>query len=522
MSLPRGWVRSTLQECSQAIQYGLTCTSSRNGHGYLYVRITDIQDGQIKWENVPFADERGAKVSAYELAAGDILFARTGGTVGKSFLVDALKSPAVFASYLIRLRCNQAIILPQFAALFLQSPDYWRQIFEGATGTGQPNFNGTKLANLSLPLPPLTEQRRIVAKLDALLARLARARAELDRIPTLAENLRLGGLRAIFHFRGDANELPTGWSFKRVDEIGDVQLGRQRSPKDHDGPHMRPYVRAANVTWTGWDLSDVKEMNFSPAEFETFRLVRGDVVLNEGSGSAKEVGKPVVWNDEIENACFQNTLVRIRPHGYSSNLLRYCLLYVARSGQFISSTQGVNIIHIGKAGLARTIIPVPPQDQQESLLKIVDDTFARADRLEAEAARARALLDRLEAAILTKAFKGELVPQDPNDEPASVLLERIKVDRAQELQSQPNRGRKAIAPRIPREKKTAMTKSRQDDEVKNKPYLADMIRKVGGASTVEALFKLADLSLTDFYKQLAWEVDHGHIFDDANQELKAA
>jgi len=148
--------------------------------------------------------------------------------------------------------------------------------------------------------------------------------------------------------------------------------------------------------------------------------------------------------------------------------------------------------------------------------------FARADRLEAEAARARALIDRLEAAILTKAFKGELVPHDPNDEPASVLLERIKVARVQELQSQPRRGRKATAPRIPREKKAAMTKSRQDDEVKNRPYLADLIRNVGGASTVEELFKLADLSLTDFYKQLAWEVDQGHIVDRENQELKAA
>jgi type I restriction enzyme, S subunit len=90
----------------------------------------------------------------------------------------------------------------------------------------------------------------------------------------------------------------------------------------------------------------------------------------------------------------------------------------------------VNIIHIGKAGLARTIIPVPPLDQQESLVKTVNDTFARADRLEAEAVRARALLDRLEAAILTRAFKGKLVPQDSNDEPASVLLERIRTQRA--------------------------------------------------------------------------------------------
>jgi type I restriction enzyme S subunit len=151
----------------------------------------------------------------------------------------------------------------------------------------------------------------------------------------------------------------------------------------------------------------------------------------------------------------------------------------------------------------------------------VKAAFTRADRLEAEAARARALLDRLEAAILTKAFKGELVPQDPNDEPANVLLERIKAARSQQAQSQPKRGRKVSVPKTPREK-AAMTKSRQDEDVKNEPYLANIIREVGGSSEVEDLFKKADLPVTDFYKQLAWEVDQGHIRDQNNKTLQAA
>jgi type I restriction enzyme, S subunit len=220
-----------------------------------------------------------------------------------------------------------------------------------------------------------------------------------------------------------------------------LTLGRQRSPKDHTGPYMRPYVRSANVTWTGWDLSDVKEMNFAPSEFETFYLRPGDVLLNEGSGSAKEVGKPAVWRNEIEGACFQNTLLRVRPHGYDPDLLRYCLLYVALSGQFIQNTKGVNIIHIGKTGLAKTIIPVPPIDQQPRLLSTISEAFARADRMEAEAARARSLLDRLEAAILSRAFRGELVLQDPADEPASALLARIRAQRADVPKVK--RGRKA-------------------------------------------------------------------------------
>jgi type I restriction enzyme S subunit len=360
------------------------------------------------------------------VACGDILFARTGATVGKSYLVDDIPYPATFASYLIRVRCDRRIIHPEFAAWFFQSPHYWSQIVDGATGTGQPNFNGSKLAELSIPVPPLNEQRRIVDKLNLLATRFVRARAELERARRLAKVLRLRALQAAFHWQIADENLPKGWSRKRVDEIGAVQLGRQRSPKDHSGPHMRSYLRAANITWSGLDLSDIKEMNFSPAEFEVFQLKPGDVLLNEGSGSASEVGKPAIWNGEIEDACFQNTLLRVRPHKYHPRLLRFCFLYIALSGEFIQNTQGVNIIHIGKAGLSKKLIPVPPLSEQEALLAKIEMSFARANRLEAEAVRASALLDRLEASVLAKAFRGELVPQDAIDEPAAALLDRIR------------------------------------------------------------------------------------------------
>lgn len=176
---------------------------------------------------------------------------------------------------------------------------------------------------------------------------------------------------------------------------------------------------------------------------------------------------------------------------------------------------------INQLALNAVPTPVPSEKIQESIALRLDSSFFRAERLEAEAARARAQLDRLEAAILAKAFRGELVPQDPNDEPASVLLERIKAARSQLARSQPKRSRKASAPKAPREK-AVMTKSRQDEDVKNRPYLANIIREAGGSSKVEDLFSKADLPVTDFYKQLAWEVDQGHIRDKKNQILQAA
>jgi type I restriction enzyme S subunit len=185
------------------------------------------------------------------------------------------------------------------------------------------------------------------------------------------------------------------------------------------------------------------------------------------------------------------------------------------------SVHGATRPRIGLSQLRTHSIRLPSIERQRAITDQVKAAFTRADRLEAEAARARALLDRLEAAILTKAFKGELVPQDPNDEPANVLLERIKAARSQQAQSQPKRGRKVSVPKTPREK-AAMTKSRQDEDVKNEPYLANIIREVGGSSEVEDLFKKADLPVTDFYKQLAWEVDQGHIRDQNNKTLQAA
>ncbi|WP_264812409.1 restriction endonuclease subunit S, partial [Gluconacetobacter sacchari] len=393
MMLPQGWVETQLEAICHSINYGCTSTSDAKRGDIRYIRITDIQDNDVEWNNVPYLVTLPKDIEKYELNKGDLVFARTGATVGKSHLFDTLPYRSVFASYLIRVRCNEKFLCPTYAKWFFQSPQYWKQINDGAEGTGQPNFNGTKLAHLVVPLPPLAEQRRIVAKLDSLTARIARARAELERARKNAEHIRIATLGRAFHW--NEADLPRGWTRKKIGEIGDVQLGRQRSPKDHVGPHMRPYVRSANITWDGWDLSDVKEMNFSPAEFETFKLQPGDVLLNEGSGSPSEVGKPAIWNGEIENVCFQNTVLRVRSDAFFPELLRYVLLFLARTGAFIKNTQGVNIIHIGKAGLSRTYIPVPPITKQPEILKEIQTSFDAANRLQREADRCLTLLTHL-------------------------------------------------------------------------------------------------------------------------------
>jgi type I restriction enzyme S subunit len=438
--LPAGWELAVLRDIATDISYGFTTNSALNGEGPKLLRITDIQNGNVDWRTVPHCVD--APRNSFMLQASDIVIARTGATTGKSFLIETLPCATAFASYLIRARLAEEIE-PRYVWSFMQSQDYWSQIQVVSKGTAQPGANAQLLSQLQLPVAPLAEQRRIVTKINSLSAKFKRARDQLDHVPRLVEKYKQTILAAAFHgaltksgrahrsesFPSGLWPIPSEWKWLTVAGVGEVSLGRQRSPKDHYGPQMRRYVRAANITWRGWNLTDVKEMNFDDAEFARFKLRPGDVLLNEGSGSAKEVGKPAIWQGEIQDCCFQNTLLRVRPTACSSEFLYRYFLFCALTELFVSSTQGVNIYHIGKDGLARFPVPLPPRKEQGEIVGLIETAFAWIDRLAREASSARKLVDHLDEAILTKAFKGELVPQDPNDEPADVLLARIRADR---------------------------------------------------------------------------------------------
>lgn len=202
--------------------------------------------------------------------------------------------------------------------------------------------------------------------------------------------------------------LPAGWIWSRFDEIGSVSLGRQRSPANHSGPAMRPYVRAANITWTGLDLTDVKEMNFEEADFARFRLQPGDVLINEGSGSAAEVGKPAIWRGEIADCCFQNTILRVQPKFCSSEYVFNYIKLCAKSGHFVSSTQGVNIFHIGREGLARQVIPVPPAPEQRRIVAKIDSLSAKSKRARDHLDHIPCLVEKYRQAVLEAATDGRL------------------------------------------------------------------------------------------------------------------
>ncbi|MBP3663591.1 MAG: restriction endonuclease subunit S [Tyzzerella sp.] len=176
--IPDGWVWTTVNDISKSILYGVSESAKSEGR-YKLLRITDIQNNQVNWETVPFTDFDNDKVSLYILHDGDIVFARTGATVGKSYLIKGLSQKAIYASYLIRVRMFD-LILPEYVKHFFESGYYWEQIELNSVGIGQPNVNGAILGKLNIPLPPLAEQHRIVAKIEELFTSLDNIQKALE------------------------------------------------------------------------------------------------------------------------------------------------------------------------------------------------------------------------------------------------------------------------------------------------------------------------------------------------------
>ncbi len=161
----KGWREQTVNEVTKQVQYGYTASAKQSGNSRL-LRITDIQNSHVNWDSVPYCDCKD--IESYKLREGDIVFARTGATVGKSYLITSPPQNAIFASYLIRAVVDKQKCFAEFLYYFFQSPYYWDQIVGQKVGGAQPNVNGTKLKKLIFPLPPLPEQKKIVAYLDSL------------------------------------------------------------------------------------------------------------------------------------------------------------------------------------------------------------------------------------------------------------------------------------------------------------------------------------------------------------------
>ncbi|MCC3831384.1 restriction endonuclease subunit S [Vibrio parahaemolyticus] len=224
-NVPKGWEWTRLGNLSSDIHYGYTASAKPNSEGVRLLRITDIQNDKVNWGTVPACDITEEKAKSYLLENDDILIARTGGTIGKSYLVENIDLQAVFASYLIRVKRVQAVYAP-FTKVFLVSQLYWKQLIENSAGTGQPNVNATALKQLLFIVPPFNQQKRIVAKVDELMA-LCDQLEQQTEASIEAHQVLVTTLLDTLTNSADADELMQNWA--RISEHFDTLFTTEES-----------------------------------------------------------------------------------------------------------------------------------------------------------------------------------------------------------------------------------------------------------------------------------------------------
>ncbi len=415
-------------------------------------------------------------------------------------------------------------------------------------GTGSTMMHVTKggMEARSLCLPPLPEQRRIVAKVDGLTARTARARKELNRIPTLIARYKQRLLALAF-----SGELTAGWRADHghrkpvptaVDDLAEG-LRYGTAQKCYAEPNGVAVLRIPNVASGRISFDDLKYAVLEPKELSKLRLDEGDILVVRSNGSVDLVGRPALVTGDAVGLAYAGYLIRIRPR-LDVVLPKFLTLMleapairsIIESGA--RSTSGVN--NVNATELGALAIPLFDIQEQAEIVRRIESAFGWLDRMAADHAAAARLLPKLDAAILAKAFRGELVPQDPDDEPASVLLERIKPEREtgngsrigkiksrvrhRKVQEITNNWLEPTAAQLgsleQQRRSVTMAINLMTELILREPYLSDLL-KASHVCDVQGLFKIANMPVTNFYKQLSWEIDQGYIVDSPH-ELKAA
>jgi type I restriction enzyme S subunit len=391
-------------------------------------------------------------------ANGDVIFAKITPCMenGKSAIAENLCNGLACGSTEFYTLRSYGAISPQYLHPFLRQNSYIQNASMNMTGVvGHRRVTKDFILSTSIPLPPLNEQKRIVTKIEALQTRSTAVKEELKAIKPLLNQFRQSVLAAAF--RGDltkdwreqnpdvepaskivesnsdlvSSNLPISW-YQAL--IGDVveNLKYGTSKKCSYKIDGIPVLRIPNVVDGTIDHSDLKYAELSDKELDKLRLTPGDVLMIRSNGSVSLVGRTAIIDEAERGFAYAGYLIRLRPNRtlvYPKYLNLWFSSYEIRLQIEIPlrSTSGVNNINSDET--KKLHIPLAPLEEQKEIVRRIESLFKLADSIEQQYQQAEADLKTLNQSILAKAFRGELVPQDPNDEPASVLLERIKAER---------------------------------------------------------------------------------------------
>ncbi|MEI8294859.1 MAG: restriction endonuclease subunit S [bacterium] len=380
--MKKGWQTKRLGEVS-AINYGYSESASSEPVGPRFLRITDIQDDHVDWNSVPYCKIEKTDRPKYHLASGDIVFARTGATTGKSFLVDE-PPEAVFASYLIRLRLLDKELLPEFVLLFFQTAGYWQSIKDGSSGSAQGGFNASKLGALTIPFPPLAEQQRIVGLLDEAFEGLATAKANAEKNLQNARALFESHLQSVFTQRGP------GWVETTLEDCCEQIFAGGDVPKDR--------------------LSQERTVEFSVPIYSNGE--KNDGLY--GFTDVARVTKPSITVSARGTLGF--TAIRTEPFLPVVRLIvlvpnetkiALSFLYYAVVGMDFGNT-GTSIPQLTVPNFKESKLHVPSIPEQEAIVEKLDALSAETQRLARLYEQKLAALEALKKSLLHQAFSGEL------------------------------------------------------------------------------------------------------------------
>jgi type I restriction enzyme S subunit len=241
----------------------------------------------------------------------------------------------------------------------------------------------------------------------------------------------------------DLPPLPEGWIWASLDQLAEIQGGIQKQPSRAPVTNRYPFLRVANVARSQLKLDEIHEIELFDGELERLALKKGDILVVEGNGSLTEIGRCALWDGSIENAVHQNHLIRARPvlvQGEFIEAWLNSLRGIERMTALAATTSGLYTLSVGK--IAKIPVPLPPLAEQGVAVEtLASATTAYAEQMAAtHQALKQAAAQRKN--ILKAAFSGHLVQQNPNDEPASELLARIRAEPASNDGGAPRRRRK--------------------------------------------------------------------------------
>lgn len=442
MDLPQGWIISTLNHVTENSQYGYTTKASEEG-SLKFLRTTDITQGIINWETVPFCLENPDKIEKFLLKSGDIVISRSG-SIGFNYVIKDLPEPTVYASYLIRFR-PVSLICNDFLGLFLKSNYYWEQIYANASGNAMQNINAQKLSLLNVILPPLAEQQEIVRVVESHLKLVDQIKSRLDALPKILEQFRQSVLASAVSgkltedWRASKQLNLTDWDNGLLGNKAQVKGGK-RLPKGEQLLQEKtnyPYIRAGQLKkGTVSDEGLLYLSEYVHNQISQYTVKEGDVYITIVGACIGDVG---VIPMKYDGANLTENAAKITNFGDELN--NYFLNIILRSSYFqqVISDEKKSAAQ-GKLALKRIrdfVIPLPSPEEQYEIVKRVENLFALADQIEAKIKNAQERVNLLTQSILAKAFRGELTAKWREDNPdlisgensAEALLKRIEAEK---------------------------------------------------------------------------------------------